>query len=579
MTSKELKTKFLEYFEAKNHSIIDSASLVPENDPTVLFTTAGMHPLVPYLLGEKHPAGKRLANVQKCLRTGDIEEVGDSTHHTFFEMLGNWSLGDYFKKETIEYSLEFLLEVLKLDKNKLAISVFGGNKDIPDYDKESEAVWLKLGIPQTRITKVSDNWWGPAGQTGPCGPDTEIFYWTGNEPAPEIFDESDERWVEIWNNVLMQYNKTESGKFETLKQKNVDTGMGFERTLAALNGVGDNYLTELFQPIIQGIEKLSGQKYEEDTRSFRIIADHVRSAVFLLGDGVIPSNKDQGYVLRRLIRRAIRFGKQLGIENDFVTALAKPTISYYGLDYRELQKKEDFILAELTKEESNFSKTLTKGLREFNKAADSRNLDEETAFKLFSTYGFPIEMTLELAKERGLELSEEKYKAEFARHQELSRTASVGLFKGGLADNSEMSKKYHTATHLLLQALRDVLGNHVTQKGSNINEKRLRFDFTHDSKMSDEEKKKVEEIVNNKIQEGLEVSFEEMTVEEAKQAGAIGVFDQKYGHKIKVYSAGNYSKEICGGPHVTNTSTLGKFRIAKESSSSAGVRRIKAILE
>jgi len=581
MTSNELKKAFFDYFKSKEHKLISSASLIPENDPSVLFTTAGMHPLVPYLMGEKHPEGKRLVSVQKCVRTGDIDEVGDATHHTFFEMLGNWSLGDYFKKETIQFSWEFLTEVLKLDKDKLAVSIFGGNKDVKDYDKESEEIWLSLGLDKKRIQKVKENWWGPAGQSGPCGPDTEMFFWSSEEKVPEIFDETDDRWVEIWNDVIMEYDKSMTGEYSSLKQKNIDTGMGLERTLAVLNGYNDNYLTALWQPIIKQLEKLSGKKYEEDKKSFRIVADHIRSAVFILGDprGVAPSNKDQGYVLRRLIRRAIRFAKQLGIPDGYMASLGNLFIAGYCVDYPELEKNEIFIRTELQKEEEKFSKTLDKGIKQLEKLISNNSLDEKEAFNLFATYGFPLEMTLELAKEHGLKLSEDKYKKEFAKHQELSRTASAGMFKGGLADDSQMSTRYHTATHLLHQALRDVLGNHVEQRGSNINESRLRFDFIHDKPMTAEEITKVEDIVNEQIKKAMAVNFEEMSVEDAKNSGAIGLFDKKYGEMVKVYRVGDYSKEICGGPHVKNTSELGHFKIKKEQSSSAGIRRIKAVLE
>lgn len=581
MTAKELKTKYFEYFKSKNHALISSASLIPENDPSVLFTTAGMHPLVPYLMGEKHPEGTRLVDVQKCLRTGDIDEVGDATHHTFFEMLGNWSLGDYFKKETINYSWEFLLDVLKLDKEKIGISVFGGNDDVKDYDKESESHWLELGVDKDRIDRLAENWWGPAGQSGPCGPDTEIFYWTGQGPAPKKFHDGDEGWVEIWNNVLMEYNKTLEGKYEPLKQKNVDTGMGLERTLAVLNGLDDNYQTELFLPIIEAIEKLSGQKYSDDKRSFRIVADHIRSAVFLMGDarGVSPSNKDQGYVLRRLIRRAIRFAKKLGIENTFTQELSQVVIDLYKEDYPELEENKNFILDNILQEEEKFDRTIDKGLKQLERLIEKNKLDEKEAFNLFASYGFPLEMTLEFAKEKGLKLDVAKYEEEFKKHQDLSRTASAGMFKGGLADDSEMSTKYHTATHLLHKSLKKVLGDHVEQKGSNINADRLRFDFTHPEPMTAEEIAKVEDMINEQIAASLPVSFEEMSPEKAKEQGAIGLFDSKYGEKIKVYSVGDFSKEICGGPHVANTSVLGKFKIKKEQSSSAGVRRIKAVLE
>ncbi|MDP2812540.1 MAG: alanine--tRNA ligase [bacterium] len=586
MTYQQLKNSFLEYFEKQGHKVIGSASLIPDNDPTVLFTTAGMHPLVPYLMGEKHALGKRLASCQKCIRTSDIDEVGDGTHHTFFEMLGNWSLGDYFKKETIKFSWEFLTQVLKLDKDRIAISIFGGNSDVIDYDSESEKYWLELGLNKDRIAKVSENWWGPAGLSGPCGPDTEMFYWTGQDQAPKIFDPEDKKWVEIWNDVLMEYNKIAEGKFEKLKQKNVDTGMGLERTLAVLNNYDDNYLTELFQPIIKKIEDLSGKKYASDKKIFRIIADHIRSAVFIMGDpkGVGPSNKDQGYVLRRLIRRAIRYGKNLEIKNNFCLELAKIIIEKYKADYPELEKNQIFITTELEKEENKFQATLEKGLREFYK---QKNIDGKIAFLLFSTYGFPLEMTEELAKENNIKINKTDFEAEFQKHQELSRTASVGMFKGGLVDDNYNTKRHHSAAHLLLEALRRVLGPHVEQKGSNINQERIRFDFSHNEKMSDEQKKQVEDIVNEQIKKALPVNCEEMPLAKAKEVGATGVFEHKYGDKVKVYSMGKsssisseipFSREICGGPHVDNTKELISFKITKEESSSAGVRRIKAIL-
>jgi len=580
MTSSELKTQFFKYFEARGHKIIDSASLLPDNDPTVLFTTAGMHPLVPYLMGEKHPEGTRLVNVQKCLRTGDIDEVGDATHHTFFEMLGNWSLGDYFKKEVIEFSTEFLMGILKLDKEKIGISIFGGNDDVKEADTESENHWLDQGFDKKRIQHIKENWWGPAGETGPCGPDTEMFYWTGQGEAPEVFDENDEGWVEIWNDVLMQYNKTADGKYETLKQQNIDTGMGLERTLAVLNGLDDNYLTELFQPIIKKIEELSGKKYEDDKRSFRIVADHIRSAVFVMGDpkGITPSNKDQGYVLRRLIRRAIRFAKKLGIDKNFTSELVEVIIPIYQDDYSELKDNKSFIISELIKEEEKFIETLEKGLQVFDKLSSQNKLDEKTAFVLFTTYGFPVEMTLEMAADKNIKLDKTKIDKELKQHQELSRTASAGMFKGGLADDSDNTKRHHTAAHLMLEALRRILGDHVEQKGSNINEDRIRFDFSHPDKLTDEQKQQVEDIVNEQIQRKLPIHFEEMTVDEAKKIGATGVFEHKYGDKVKVYFMGDFSKEICGGPHVDNTGKLGGFKIKKEQSSSAGVRRIKATL-
>ena len=577
MTYQELKNSFFEYFKKQNHQLIDSASLIPDNDPTVLFTTAGMHPLVPYLMGEKHPEGKRLVSVQKCLRTGDIDEVGDATHHTFFEMLGNWSLGDYFKKEAIEYSWEFLIKVLKLNPKKIGISIFGGNNDVTDYDKESEKFWLEVGVDSKMIDKVSANWWGPAGISGPCGPDTEMFYWVGEGEAPKQFHENENGWVEIWNDVLMEYNKTADGKFEKLSQKNIDTGMGLERTLAIINGLDDNYKTEIFEPIIKKIEELSSQKYEENKRAFRIIADHLRTAVFLLGDpkAVTPSNKDQGYILRRLIRRAVRHGKNLNINNNFCVEIARVIIEKYKKDYQELEKNQEFIIRELQKEENKFSATLEKGLREFNK---QKNIDGKIAFVLFSTYGFPLEMTEELAIENNIKINKEEFETEFKKHQDLSRTASAGMFKGGLADDNYNTKRHHSAAHLMLEALRLVLGSHVEQKGSNINQERIRFDFSHPDKMTDEQKKQVEDIVNKQIEKSMPIHFEEMSVAKAKEIGATGVFEHKYGEKVKVYFMGDFSKEICGGPHVDNTAELVSFKISKEESSSAGVRRIKAIL-
>ncbi|MBP9802133.1 alanine--tRNA ligase [Patescibacteria group bacterium] len=587
INGQDLREKFLKYFEAKGHSIISSASLIPENDPTVLFTTAGMHPLVPYLMGEKHPGGSRLTDAQKCWRTGDIEEVGDTTHHTFFEMLGNWSLGDYDKIQAIDFAWEFLTKELSIDPKFLAFTIFEGDKNV-HKDTAALEKWLSLGVDEKRIKAlgVEDNWWGPAGFSGPCGPDTEIFYWTGDKNnIPEEYNPEDKNWVEIWNNVFMEYNKTTDGQFVALTQKNIDTGMGLERTLAVLNNLADNYLTDLFYPLIQKIEDLSGQKYENDLKSFRVIADHMRSATFLLGDprGVAPSNTGQGYVLRRVIRRAIRFAKNLNIQAGFTTILAKVVINNFKNAYPELEKNKDFIFSELQKEEEKFTQTLQNGLKQFEKLFQANNLNAQTAFDLFATYGFPIELTLELAQEKGLHLSEEDYKDAFLKHQELSRTASAGMFKGGLADDSEMSTKYHTATHLLHQALRTVLGDHVEQRGSNINAERMRFDFVHPDKMTSEQISQVEALVNQQIQAKLNMSWQEMTVEEAKNKGAIGLFGHKYGEKVKVYTVGQddnfFSREICGGPHVENTGQLGHFKIQKEESSSAGIRRIKAILE
>jgi len=581
MDRKELIKKYIDFFESKKHSQIENSSLVPENDPTVLFTTAGMHPLVPFLLGEKHIHGKRLVAVQKCIRTGDIEEVGDTTHHTFFEMLGNWSLGDYFKKESIEMSFEFLTTILNLDKNRLAVTVFGGDDDAP-RDNESAKIWKNLGIPEEKIVSLpkSENWWGPAGKTGPCGPDTEIFYWKPNNTStPKSFNPDDENWVEIWNNVLMEYNKDQNGNYKEAEQKNIDTGMGVERVVAILNGLEDNYLTEIWQPIIEKIEKISGRKYGNDenlTKSIRIVADHIKAAVFIINDGIVPSNSEQGYVLRRLIRRAIRHGRILGIKN-FVVEVADAVYKIYD-DY-DFDKEK--ISLELSKEEKHFLKTLDNGLKTFEKLAQNNSkISGKNAFLLYQSYGFPIEMTQELSTERGLDVDKVGFENEEKRHRELSRTASSGKFKSGLADNSEATTKLHTACHLLNEALREVLKyKNIFQKGSNITAERLRFDFNFDRQLTNEEKREIEDLVNKKIEEKIPVIMDEVTVGEARDLGAQGVFDSKYGDKVKVYSIGNFSKEICAGPHVKNTSELGHFKIKKEQSSSAGVRRIKATLE
>ncbi|MFA5052649.1 MAG: alanine--tRNA ligase [Parcubacteria group bacterium] len=592
MTSREIRQKFLSFQVKKRHAIIPSASLIPVNDPTVLFTTAGMHPLVPFLLGEIHPSGKRLASVQKCVRTNDIEEVGDPTHHTFFEMLGNWSLGDYFKKEAIEMSWEFLTspDWLNLDKSRLAVSVFMGDENAP-FDEEAFNLWRKMGIPETKIAKLpkEKNWWGPAGETGPCGPDTEMFYWVGDpNEIPESFNDDNNLWVEIWNDVFMEYNKKAEGRYELLEQKNVDTGMGLERILAVVNGLSDNYKTELFLPIIGKIEELSGKKYGESekiTRCMRIIADHLKAAAFIMGDDadVSPSNVGRGYIVRRLIRRAIRYGRQIGITETGWTKSVVPAIQeiYDGI-YPELQGNGEFISSELVKEEERFMKTLENGMKEFSRLAENGVVSGHDAFNLYQSYGLPKEDIKELSAERGIEFDESSFDEEFKRHQEFSRTASAGMFKGGLADASEKTTKLHTAAHLTLAALRKVLGDHVSQKGSNITTERLRFDFSHPVKMTPEEIKKTENMVNDWISSGADVSVEEMDISEAKNAGATGVFGDRYGEKVKVYSIGEHgeiSKEICGGPHVSNIGTLGRFKIIKEESASAGIRRIKAVLE
>lgn len=594
---KELIKKYIEFFKSKNHKEIPNASLIPENDPTVLFTTAGMHPLVPYLLGQKHPLGKRLCNVQRCIRTQDIEKVGNSTHHTFFEMLGNWSLGDYFKKEAIELSFEFLTKVLKIPIERLAVSVFGGDKresQIP-IDNESANIWMSLGISKERIAFIKggiyeneNNWWGPAGKTGPCGPDTEMFYWKLNDvPAPKKFNPDDENWVEIWNDVLMQYNKDEKGNYLEASQKNVDTGMGVERTIAVLNGLEDNYLTDCFKPIIEKIEKLSKKKYgenEKDTKAMRIIADHIKASVFILGDGITPGNSEQGYVLRRLIRRAVRQGKILSLQENFTKKIAEIVINIYD-DYPQLKDNKEKILLEIEKEENKFRQTLIAGLKYFEKiTTGKKSISGKDAFLLYQSYGFPLEITQEIASEKNIKVDEKSFQKEFQKHRELSRTASIGKFKSGLADKSKETTKLHTATHLLLAAIRDVLKDkNIIQKGSNITSERLRLDFNFPRKLTSEEIKKIEDLVNAQIQKSCEVTRQEMTLQQAKKQGALGVFDSKYGEKVSVYTIENFSKEICAGPHVKNTCELSegnkKFKIKKEESSSSGVRRIKAVLE
>lgn len=582
MNRKELIKKYLEFFKSKEHSEIKNSSLVPENDPTVLFTTAGMHPLVPYLLGEKHPQGKRLCNVQRCIRTGDIDEVGDTCHHTMFEMLGNWSIGDYFKKEAIEFSFEFLTDILKIPLERFAVTVFEGDKDAPK-DKEAAKIWQDLGIKKERIAFMpkSDNWWGPAGKTGPCGPDTEMFYWKPNNiRAPKVFDPKDKNWVEIWNDVLMQYNKNEEGNYNEAKQKNIDTGMGVERTVAILNGLEDNYLADMWKPIIEEIEKLTSKKYKENEREMRIIADHIKASVFIIADGIIPGNSEQGYVLRRLIRRAIRSLKKLGIKEDYIIwKIGLKVIDVYE-DYEVIKNNKEKIISELKTEEERFQKTLDKGLKEFEKVSKDKKMSGKEAFLLYQSYGFPIELTREIANEKKIKINQEEFEEELKKHQELSRTATAGKFKSGLADNSESTTKLHTACHLLNEALRIVLKDkNINQKGSNITPERLRFDFNFDRKLTPEELKEIEDLVNEKISQEIPITCKNMDLEEAKKSGAKGVFDSKYDSEVKVYTVGDFSKEICAGPHVENTKELGHFKIVKEESSSSGIRRIKAILE
>ncbi|MDD5899091.1 MAG: alanine--tRNA ligase [Clostridia bacterium] len=649
-SSKELRSLFLKFFQDHGHAAISSASVIPENDPTVLFTTAGMHPLVPYLMGAKHPAGTRLTDVQKCIRTGDIEDVGDYSHLTFFEMLGNWSLGDYFKREMIPWSWEFLTspEYLGLPKEKLAFSVFAGNEDCP-RDEESAQLWRDCGVKDDHIFFLpkENNWWGPAGTTGPCGPDTEMFIITDKEPCgPNCSPAcSCGRYLEIWNDVFMQYNKNAEGKFEPLSQRNVDTGMGLERTICVLNGKKSVYETDAFTDILARIAELSGRQYgsdEETTKAFRIIADHMRTSTFIIGDdrGVSPSNVDQGYVLRRLIRRAVRYGMGIGMPDGFTGEIARVIINQYKDVYPELERNQAFVLEQLALEEARFAKTLRQGEKEFEKiytnvqntrstleailsaedkvalaqeytrtrklrpspdmmpiieaanAGDEQALmqainarlstlsvmDGRSAFRLYDTYGFPIEMTIELATEKGLTVDENDFAERFKQHQATSQAGAEQRFKGGLADHSEQTARLHTATHLLHAALRKVLGPEVAQKGSNITAERLRFDFSFGRKMTAEELAEVERLVNESIAAKAPIICEEMTVAQAREQGAIGLFESKYGERVKVYTMGSFSKEICGGPHAENTGDLGSFKIKKEESSSAGVRRIKAVI-
>ena len=602
MTADELRSKYVEFFKSRGHAHIQGKSLLPENDPTVLFTTAGMHPLVPYLLGEDHPAGVRLVNYQKCIRTGDIDSVGDWSHLTFFEMLGNWSLGDYFKEGAIKMSFEFLTspQWLGIPVEKLGITVFAGDENAP-RDDESATVWKSLGIPENRISYLpkEDNWWGPAGTTGPCGPDSEMFYYIGQETcSPECKPGcSCGKWLEIWNDVFMQYNKNAEGNYEQLSRKCVDTGMGVERTITILNGKKSVYDTEIFAPIIAAVENAVGYKYGTDSekdKSVRIICDHTRSSTFVLGDpkAVSPSNAGAGYVLRRLIRRAVRHGRKLldgSGTGPLLSPIAAVVVDHFKGTYPELSENKAFIISELDREEQKFLETLQKGEHEFEKLLPSllkdprKVMSGRLAFKLYDTYGFPIELTVELAAENGMTVNREEFDEAFKKHQELSRAGGEQVFKGGLSDNSEIVTKYHTATHLLHKALKLVLGDHVAQKGSNITAERLRFDFSHDTPMTNEEIKKAQDIVNEQIQKNHPVSMEIMDIEAAKAAGAAALFGEKYESQVKVYSIGHdsacFCREVCGGPHVEQTGTLGKFVIQKEQSSSAGVRRIRAVLE
>ncbi len=594
-TSESLRTLYLKFFESKGHKIIPSASLIPENDPTVLFTTAGMHPLVPYLLGEKHPAGNRLCDVQKCVRTGDIDEVGDSSHCTFFEMLGNWSLGDYFKNEMIPWSFEFLTspEYLGIPVEDIAVTCFAGDDDCPK-DGESAALWEKCGILPRNIYFLpkSGNWWGPAGTTGPCGPDTEMHIIRNHKEADKLgaydFDNAPAgTFLEVWNDVFMQYNKNAEGKYEPLKQKNVDTGMGLERTLCILNGKASVYETDIFENAIAEIERLTGCRYgesEEVTKAFRVVLDHVRTATFMLGDtkGIVPSNTDQGYILRRIIRRAVRFGRNIGLPQGALNNVSKTIIAKYADVYPELAVNSARVYEELEKEENKFSKTLQQGLREFEKAtaciAAGGVIDGVTAFHLYDTYGFPVEITCEMAREKGLNVDVGGYEAAYAEHQEKSRAGSEAKFACGLADHKEETTRLHTATHLLHAALKKVCSPDIQQKGSNITEERLRFDFNFSRKLTSEEVAEVENLVNAQIKADVPVVMREMSLEQAREEGFTGLFESKYGETVKTYSIGGFSKEICGGPHASRTGELGTFKIAKQENVSAGVKRIKAVL-
>ena len=579
-----IKDLYIDFFVSKGHKQIPSAPVVPENDPSVLFNTAGMQPLIPYLMGMPHPYGKRLVDYQKCIRTNDLDEVGDKTHHTFFEMLGNWSLGDYFKKESIEWSYEFLTSVLKIPVDRLAVTVFGGN-DILDKDTEARDLWLKMGISEGHIAEtVEDNFWA-AGDTGPCGTDTEIFYFRSDDEIPDTFDPDDDRWVEIWNNVFMQYSRTSDGKLEELKNKNIDTGMGYERIVSVLEGVNDNYKSSIWKDVISKIESLTNVKYEDNPESMRIIADHLRTAVFISGDnsGIKPSNTDQGYILRRLIRRAIRHAKKLNIDinSNWDIEIASIIINNYKKYYDELSKNEHVIYDVLTSEKNKFGRTLEKGLKEFEKIISNTNdvLNKDLAFKLYDTYGFPIELTTELCNEKGIKVDVDGFKEKFREHQEKSRVGAEHKFKGGLSGSGEIETKYHTATHLLNAALKVIVSPDCHQKGSNITPERMRFDFSCDHKLTDEEKEKVENLVNKWINKGLDVTFKEMKKEDAIKSGAECMFIEKYPDIVTVYSIGDVSKELCGGPHVKNTREIGEFKIIKEEASSSGVRRIKAIIK
>jgi alanyl-tRNA synthetase len=587
MHASELRETYQQFFEELGHKRIQSAPLLPENDPSVLFTTAGMHPLVPFLLGEPHPLGRRLVNFQKCLRTNDIDEVGDASHLTFFEMLGNWSLGDYFKQQSLSWSFKFLTQVLHLDPQRLAVTVFAGDEDAP-RDDESAAAWRSLGLPPERIFFLpkEDNWWGPAGVTGPCGPDSEMFYDTGRPDHPGCRPGCKcGKWLEIWNNVFMEYEKTVDGRCVRLKQRNVDTGMGLDRTLAVLQGVDDIYLIETLYPLVQQVEQLSGQRYADNPGPFRVVVDHLRAATFAIADGAMPSNVEAGYVVRRLVRRAVRFGRDLGIHTNFCAAFSSSVVDLFAQTYPELEQKRELIAATLDGEETKFKATLERALRYYRRVVDClrqegrQTISGQEAFDLYETYGFPLQFTVELAKEEGLAVDEAGFEASYRSHRQDSRDALDEKFKGGLADHSEQTTRLHTASHLLQAALRQVLGTGVHQMGSNITSERLRFDFSHPEKVNPEQLARVESIVNAQIEADLPVSMEIMPLSQAVESGALAFFGEKYGELVKVYTMGSFSKEVCGGPHVQHTGELGGFRIQKEEAVGRGVRRIRAVLE
>lgn len=587
MDAKELRETYIRFFEEKRHRRIPSAPLLPENDPSALFTSAGMHPLVPYLLGEPHPLGRRLVDYQKCLRTNDIDEVGDASHLTFFEMLGNWSLGDYFKEESLSWSYEFLTRVLGIDPARLAVTVFAGDNDAP-RDEVSVGIWRKLGILPGRIFYLpkTDNWWGPVGSTGPCGPDSEIFFDTGLpdhrgcRPGCPCG-----KWLEIWNNVFMEYRREVDGSYTRLAQRNVDTGMGVERTVAALNGDTDIFQIGTIHPLVEAVEQISGRRYAENPAAFRVIADHVRAATFAIADGAQPSNVEAGYVVRRMVRRAVRFGRELGIQENFCARLSLVVVELLGDIYPELVRNAEFSADALDREETRFKQTLERGLKQVQKVVErtqstgGQQVSGAEAFDLFETYGFPIELTVELTAEQGLGVDQEGFARKYAAHREQSRQAEGVRFRGGLADHAVETTRLHTASHLLQAALRQVLGSGVRQMGSNITVERLRFDFSHNERLSDEQLAQVEALVNQQIQRDLPVSMEMTTLEQALAGGALAFFGEKYGMQVKVYTIGDFSKEVCGGPHVAHTAELGRFRIAKQEAVGQGIRRIRAVLE